>query len=59
LTDRDCDGQEYDEGDQMFGLFNSESRGGMVAAVVGLATAWGRAEALTAAIVGGLGYDYR
>lgn len=30
----------------------------MVAATVGLATVWGRAEALTSAIIGGIGFDY-
>ena len=30
----------------------------MVAAIVGLATAWGRAAALTGAIIGGIGYPY-
>lgn len=30
----------------------------MIAATVGLATVWGRIEALTGAIVGGLGFDY-
>lgn len=30
----------------------------MVVAIVGLATMWGRAEALTYAIIGGLGFDY-
>jgi PAS domain S-box-containing protein len=30
----------------------------MIAATVGLATVWGRIEALTGAIIGGLGFDY-
>lgn len=30
----------------------------MIGATVGLATVWGRAEALTGAIIGGLGFDY-
>jgi two-component system sensor histidine kinase KdpD len=30
----------------------------MVLVIVGLATTWGRAEALTGAIIGGLGFDY-
>ncbi|MGH9648483.1 MAG: DUF4118 domain-containing protein, partial [Bryobacteraceae bacterium] len=30
----------------------------MVLTIVGLATMWGRAEALTGAITGGLGFDY-
>ena len=30
----------------------------MVVAIVGLATMWGRPEALTGAIIGGLGFDY-
>lgn len=30
----------------------------MVLAIVGLVTIWGRAEALTGAVVGGVGYDY-
>src|SRR5580700_8244063 len=30
----------------------------LIAASVGLATVWGRVEALTSALVGGLGFDY-
>ena len=30
----------------------------MIAATVGLATVWGRVEALTSAIIGGIGFDY-
>jgi hypothetical protein len=34
LTDRDCDGQGHDEGDQMFRLFDRESAGGQKIIVV-------------------------